>query len=133
MELLEGSVMWIQTYFQQIAAQLRRAAQEANQRASDKRTEISRLEDSVKQQKTDIRSQERAIETTMALMHSDDQVRSAKLAKQVVDKKREEQEKDRELQEMKARLETQIKAFEQLVQQLNSEAASYENRTFDYE
>ena len=125
--------MWIQTYFQQIAAQLRRAAQEANQRASDKRTEISRLEDSVKQQKTDIRSQERAIETTMALMHSDDQVRSAKLAKQVVDKKREEQEKDRELQEMKARLETQIKAFEQLVQQLNSEAASYENRTFDYE
>ncbi len=133
MELLEGSVMWIQTYFQQIAAQLRRAAKEANQRASDKRTEISRLEDSVKQQKTDIRSQERAIETTMALMHSDDQVRSAKLAKQVVDKKREEQEKDRELQEMKARLETQIKAFEQLVQQLNSEAASYENRTFDYE
>lgn len=125
--------MWLNAYYSTVAAQLRRAAQDAKQRAGNKRQEIARFEESIKQQKSALKQEERALEGGIVGLEDKSQQYTRHAIGQVRQKRQEERDKDRELNDIRTSLNQEIDALENLVQQLNSEAKDYEGRSFPYE
>lgn len=121
--------MAVDDHLKVVASNLRRAAQEANNTASNLRSQLSSTEKEINDHINKYKKEMLALEATLVSQMQeegsnikDDIARGIRNLQGMVD------EKQQQIKEEKERVNQQVQFFEQQINQLNSEADSYENR-----
>ncbi len=119
--------MDLKPYYKQIASLLRKASEVVKTEMQEKQNLIPRRENEIKDAQRELKKQEHDIERHA--VNTEEAAMKTLLLKQALDTRQNAKDKDREINDVRIALQSDVDSLKSLYDKLTQEASDYETRT----